>query len=37
MEAILELINQDIVKTAKNKKKGRKVTPALEAVDVGES
>jgi hypothetical protein len=36
MEAILELINQDIVKTAKNKKKGRKVTPALKAVEVGE-
>jgi hypothetical protein len=37
MEAIVELINQDIVKTAKNKKKGRKVTPALKAVEVGES
>jgi hypothetical protein len=36
MEAILELINQDIAKTTKNKKKGRKVTPALKAGEVGD-
>jgi hypothetical protein len=40
MEAIMELINQDMVKTAKikkNKKKGRKETAAINAVEVGES
>jgi hypothetical protein len=37
MDAIMELLNQDKVKTAKNKKKGRKVMPAIKAVEVGEN
>jgi hypothetical protein len=35
MDAIMELLNQDKVKTAKNKKKGRKVMPAIEDVEAG--
>jgi hypothetical protein len=33
MEAIMELINQDNVKTAKNKKKGRKMATTIKAVE----
>jgi hypothetical protein len=36
MDAIMELLNQDKVKTAKNKKKGRKVMLAFKTVEVGE-
>jgi hypothetical protein len=35
MDAIMGLLNQDKVKTAKIKKKGRKVMPAIEDVEVG--